>query len=50
MKLVQYNEYLISTVDIDCLELQHQGISSLSAEDAPMHQAVYGLKVIWNYW
>ena len=32
MKLVQYNEYLISIVDTDALVLQHQGISSHSAK------------------
>ena len=32
MKLVQYNEYLVSTVDTDGLVLKHQGISSYSAE------------------
>ena len=36
-KLVQYNEYLISTVDTDGLVLQHQAISSHSAEYTPMH-------------
>ena len=37
LKLVQYNEYLVSMVDTDDLVLQHQGISSLSAENAPIH-------------
>ena len=32
MKLVQYNNYLVSTVDTDGMVLQHQGISSHSAE------------------
>ena len=32
MKLVQYNEYLVRAVDTDGLMLQHQGISSYSAE------------------
>ena len=36
MKLVQYNGYLISTVDADGLVLEHQTISSLSGEYAPM--------------
>ena len=40
MKLVQYNEYLVNTVDTDGLVLHHQGISSHSAEYTP---AVYGL-------
>ena len=35
MKLVQYNEYLVSTVDTDGLVFQHLGISSHSAECAP---------------
>ena len=34
MNLVQYNEYLVSTVDTDGLLLQRQGISSYSAEYA----------------
>ena len=37
MKLVQYNQYLVSTVDTDGLVLWHQGISSHSAKNAPMH-------------
>ena len=32
MKLVQYHEYLVSTVDTDALVLQHQGISNYNAE------------------
>ena len=36
MKLVQYNWYLVSIVDTDGLVLQHQGISSYSAEHKPM--------------
>ena len=36
MKPVQYNECLISTVDTDGLVLQHQGISSHSADYAPI--------------
>ena len=41
MKLVQYNECLISTEDTDDLVLQHQGISSLSAEYASMRFPVF---------
>ena len=37
MKLVQYKECLVSIVYTDGLVLQHQGISSYSAEYAPMH-------------
>ena len=37
MKLIQYKGYLVSTVDIDGLVLSHQGISSYSAENTPMH-------------
>ena len=37
MKLVQYNEYLVSTVATDGLVLQHQGISSYRVEYAPMY-------------
>ena len=37
MKLVQYNEYFVSTVDTDGLVLKHQGISSHSADYSPMH-------------
>ena len=36
MELVQYNEYLASTVNTDGLVLKHQGISSNSTEYAPM--------------
>ena len=38
MKLIQYmyNEYLVSTGDTGDLVFQHQGISSHSAEYAPM--------------
>ena len=36
MKLVQYNEYLVSTMDTDDLMLQHQGICSYSAEYTPI--------------
>ena len=37
MKLVQYNEYLVSTVGSDGLVLWHQGISSHIAGYKPMH-------------
>ena len=37
MKLVQYNEYLVITVDTDGLVLWHQVISSYSDDYAPMH-------------
>ena len=36
MQLVQYNWYLVSSVDINGLVLKHQAISSHSAEYAPM--------------
>ena len=36
MKLVQYNDCLVSTVDNDGLVLQRQGISSHNVEDVPM--------------
>ena len=36
MKLFRYNEYIISTVVTDALGLQHQGISSHSADYTPM--------------
>ena len=36
MKLVRYKEYLVSTVDIDGQVLQHQGISSYSADYVSM--------------
>ena len=36
MKLIQCNEYSISTVDTDGLVLKHLGISSHSAEYALM--------------
>ena len=39
MKLsIQYNEYLVSTIDID-------GISTYSAEYASMHFQLFGVKV-----
>ena len=41
MKPVQYNERLISVVDTDGLMLKHQGISSHSADYAPMHFPVF---------
>ena len=37
MKLVQFNEYLTSTVHTDELVLQHQGISSHSDEYLHMY-------------
>ena len=37
MNLVSRNEYLIRTVDTDGLVLEHQAISSHSAEYAPMY-------------
>ena len=37
MKLVPYNEYLVSTVDTDVRVLQQKGINWYSAEYAPMH-------------
>ena len=50
LKLKQYNEYLISTVDTDNLVLQHQGISSHSAEYAFMHfLALKGLMYHMNW-
>ena len=36
MKLVQYNEYSVSTGSTDGLVLEHQGISSHGAKYAPM--------------
>ena len=43
MKLVQYNEYLASTVDTD--GLVHQGISTHSAKYTPIVSDIYGLKL-----
>ena len=37
MKLVQYNECLVSTVGTDDLVPLHQGISSQSAGYSPVH-------------
>ena len=49
MKLVQYNEYLVSTEDTDDLVLQHLGISSDSGKYAPMHFSCLGVKgVSWE--
>ena len=48
VKLVQYNGYSISTVDTDGLVLKHQGISSYSAEYAPMHFKLF-IKVTYMY-
>ena len=42
LKLVQNNEYLVSTVDTDDLVLQHQGISSISADNTPTHPVSAG--------
>ena len=41
MKLVQYDECLVSIVDTDGLVLKHQGISSHSADYAPMDFPVF---------
>ena len=41
MKLVQYNEYLISTVDTDGQMLEYQGNSSHSADYIPMPFQVF---------
>ena len=41
MKLVQYNECLISIVATDGLVLSHQGISSHGADYAPMRFSVF---------
>ena len=38
---LKYNEYFINTVDIGDLVLQHQGVSSLSVEYAPMRFPVF---------
>ena len=37
IKLSQYNEYFVSTVDTDGFVLEHQGINSHSAENIPIH-------------
>ena len=41
MKLVQYNEYLVGIVESDGFVLEHQGISSYSAENTPMCFQLY---------
>ena len=41
MKLVQYNECFVIIVDTDDLVLWHQGISSHSADYAPMRSLVF---------
>ena len=41
MKLVPYNECLVGIVDTDGLLLYHQGISSHSADYAPMPFPVF---------
>ena len=47
MKLVQYKEPIVSTVDTDGLVLKHQAISSYNAEYASnVFPAVYGFKFI----
>ena len=48
MQLVQYNECLIGIVNTGGLVLQHQGISSHSADDAPMVSRC--LRVNGNMW
>ena len=46
MKLIQYNEYYVSTVDTDDLVFQQRGISSHSAENAPMYIQSFIVKQI----
>ena len=46
MWLIQNNEYLVNTVDTDGLVLQHQGISSYSAEYAPSLGRLWGKRMI----
>ena len=46
MSLIQYNEYLVNTVDTDGLVLQHQGISSYSAECAARLGRLWGKLII----
>ena len=42
VKVLQYNEHLVSPVDTDGLVLKHQGISSHSADYIPsMHFQVF---------
>ena len=41
MKLVEWNKCLINAVDTDGLVLYHQGISSHSADYAPMRFPVF---------
>ena len=41
MKVAQYNEYLVSTVDTEGLVLQHQGISGHSAEYPPIFSQLF---------
>ena len=41
MKLVQYNDCLVSIVDTDGLLLKHQGIGSQSSDYAPMRFPVF---------
>ena len=49
MKLIPYNEYLVSTVDIDGLVLQNQGIESCG-DEYPLVQFLLfmGLKAKWS--
>ena len=49
-KLVQYNEYLVSSVDTDGLVLKHQAISNHSAEHPYAFPAVYGLNQSDDIW
>ena len=46
MWLIQYNEYLVNTVDTDGLVLQHQGISSYSAKYATSLSRLCGKRII----
>ena len=41
MKLVQFIEYLVSTVDTDGLVPEHQGSSSYRAEYTPMYLQLF---------
>ena len=46
MWLIQYNEYLVNTVDTDGLVPQHQGISGYSAEYADSLGPLWGKRFI----
>ena len=48
MKLVQYNDRLISIEDTDDLVLKHQGISSHSADYSPMRFPVFKDSEDWR--